>query len=142
MNFEVIIEQDENIFNALVSGVRLHNFANVGSETSKPLSVVCRDDCGSLIGGITGRTIYRQFLIDALWVEKSARGTGLGRKLMETAEVAAKARGCLAAQVDTLSFQAPEFYQKLGFEIIGEVSGVPESPDRYFLLKRYSQDHA
>jgi len=137
MIFEVLVEQDEHTLNALVSGVRSHNFANAGTETSKPLSVVCRDKGGSLIGGVAGRTIYKQFLIDVLWVEERARRTGLGRKLMEMAEIAARARGCLAAQVDTLSFQAPEFYQKLGFETVGKVSGVPDSPDRYFLLKRY-----
>lgn len=137
MFFEVSVKQDDHTLKTLVSGVRSHNFENAGAETSKPLSVVCRNNGGSLIGGVAGRTIYKQFLIDVLWVEQSARGAGLGRRLMEMAEIEAKERGCLAAQVDTLSFQAPEFYEKLGFETVGKVSGFPESPDRYFFLKRY-----
>jgi predicted N-acetyltransferase YhbS len=56
---------------------------------------------------------------------------------MEIAEREARARGCLTAQVDTLSFQAPVFYGKLGFEVIGKADGIPESPERYFLLKKY-----
>jgi predicted N-acetyltransferase YhbS len=139
VNFEVFSERDEQTLDALISGVRSYNFEKAGPETSKPLSVICRDECGSLIGGIAGKTIYRQFLIDVLWVDKGWRRTGLGRKLMEMAEIEARARGCLAAQVDTLSFQAPGFYEKLGFETIGKVSGIPESPERHFLLKRYEE---
>lgn len=86
---------------------------------------------------MAGRTIYRQFLIDVLWVADSHRGRGLARQLMALAESQARLRGCLAAQVDTLAFQAPDFYQKLGFEIVGKVEGVAQSPDRSFLLKRF-----
>jgi GNAT superfamily N-acetyltransferase len=137
VNFEVFSERNEQTLDALISGVRSYNFEKAGPETSKPLSVICRDECGSLIGGIAGRTIYRQFLIDVLWIEKGSRRTGLGRKLMEMAEIEARVRGCLAAQVDTLSFQGPGFYEKLGFETIGKVSGIPECPERHFLLKKY-----
>ncbi|MCL1140045.1 GNAT family N-acetyltransferase [Shewanella pneumatophori] len=56
---------------------------------------------------------------------------------MQYAETEAKNRGCIMAQVDTLSFQAPLFYQKLGFEIIGTVPATSKSPARYFLLKHY-----
>ena len=137
MKFEVLTEPNQQIFDALVAGVRAHNFEHVGTETSKPLSVISRREDGSLTGGLAGRTIYRQFLIEVVWVAKNSRGKGLGRALMERAEEEARARGCLAAQVDTLSFQAPVFYGKLGFEVIGKVSGISESPERYFLLKKY-----
>jgi hypothetical protein len=32
---------------------------------------------------------------------------------------------------------APGFYQKQGFDIIGEVPAIGDSPGRFFLLKRY-----
>ena len=72
-----------------------------------------------------------------MWVDEQQRGSGLGKELMQRAEVEAKNRGCIMAQVDTLSFQAPNFYQKLGFEIIGTVPATSKSPARYFLLKKY-----
>ncbi|WP_220759081.1 MULTISPECIES: GNAT family N-acetyltransferase [unclassified Shewanella] len=142
MNIDVIHEEAPSVFDALVEGVRQHNFAHMGVETSKPLSVVAHDSSdssgsGKLIGGVAGRTIYDNFLINVLWVDESVRGTGLGRELMQLAEIEAKSRGCTMAQVDTLSFQAPVFYQKLGFEIIGTVPSTAKSPERYFLLKRF-----
>ena len=100
--------------------------------------VVIRDDSGEIVGGIAGRTIYHQLLIEVLWVHDDKRGQGLGIQLMEVAEREAKARGCIAAQVDTLSFQAPKFYEKMGFQIVGKVADVKDSPDRYLLLKKFN----
>ena len=65
------------------------------------------------------------------------RGEGLGARLMNQAEDQAKLRGCRGAQVDTVSFQAPGFYEKLGFRIIGTVEGFPTGHDRHFLVKDY-----
>ncbi|CAM3432986.1 GNAT family N-acetyltransferase [Shewanella pealeana] len=144
VKIDVIHEEAQSVFDTLVDdlvdGVRQHNFAHMGPETSKPLAVVAHDDnntSGKLIGGVAGRTIYDNFLINVLWVDEAARGSGLGRQLMQLAEIEAKSRGCTMAQVDTLSFQAPAFYQKLGFEIIGTVPSTDKSPARYFLLKKY-----
>lgn len=139
MKLELLNEHDEALVDALVAGVRAHNFAHMGPERSQPLTIAARDADGALIGGVAGRTIYRQFLIDAAWVDERGRGTGLGRRLMALAEQEARSRGCLAAQVDTLAFQAPDFYRKLGFEVAGTVDGIAGSPARFFLLKRYPE---
>lgn len=137
MKIEIYNESQEEIFSVLVDSLRQFNFQMMGEERSQPLIVVMRDDSGEVVGGIAGRTIYHQLLIEVLWVHDDKRGQGLGIKLMEIAEREAQKRGCIAAQVDTLSFQAPKFYEKMGFKIVGKVSGVKNSPDRYFLLKHY-----
>ena len=137
MKFQVINEDDSAVFDTLIAGLKEHKYEHMGPEDTLPLSVVARDEDNKIIGGVSGRTIYKNFLIGIVWVDKETRGTGLGRKLMEFAEVEAKKRGCLVAQLDTLSFQAPDFYQKLGFDIVGTVPGFSGSPERYFLLKNY-----
>ncbi|TQV72117.1 GNAT family N-acetyltransferase [Aliikangiella marina] len=138
MHIAVYNEENSEIFETLVSELRQFNMSHMDNEKSKPLSVIATDDIGKIIGGVSGRTIYNQLLIEILWISESARGSGLGTNLMLRAESEAKARGCIAAQVDTLSFQAPKFYQKLGFEIVGKVADIPNSPERFFLVKRYS----
>ncbi|MCH4295409.1 GNAT family N-acetyltransferase [Shewanella sp. 3B26] len=135
--FSLFNEENQPLFDELVSGVRSFNHAHLGTEKAQPLLVCAKDDTGKLLGGIAGRTIYCQFLIEVLWVDDSCRQSGLGRELMAKAEAAARERGCIAAQVDTLAFQAPGFYQKQGFDIIGEVPAIGDSPGRFFLLKRY-----
>lgn len=138
MDIEIRHERDEACFNALAAGVREYNNHVMGEEVAKPLSVVARDQDGNLVAGVAGRTIYNHLLIEVVWVDKRQRGTGLGRSLMEQAEVEAKKRGCLSAEVDTLSFQAPGFYGKLGYEVVGKVAGIPKGHDRYFMLKRFN----
>ncbi len=137
MNIEVIHNDDPLIFETLVSGVREHNQSALGFESKQPLSVILRDDNQKIMGGVSGCTIYKHFLVNVLWVDKAARNQGIARKVMELAEKEAKERGCIAAQVDTLSIQAPDFYKKLGFEVKGKISGLTEDHDRYFLMKQY-----
>ncbi|KRW63883.1 GCN5 family acetyltransferase [Aeromonas allosaccharophila] len=137
INIKIHNEYQDEIFNSLVDNLRQFNFKKMGEERSQPLMVIIRNDNDEIVGGIAGRTIYHQLLIEVLWVHDDKRGQGLGIQLMEIAECEAKKRGCIAAQVDTLSFQAPKFYEKMGFKIVGNVSGVKDSPDRYFLLKHY-----
>lgn len=137
MNIEIYNESQEEIFSVLVDNLRKFNFKRMGEEHSQPLMVSIRNDNDEIVGGIAGRTIYHQLLIEVLWVHNDKRGQGLGIQLMEISEREAQKRGCIAAQVDTLSFQAPKFYEKMGFKIVGKVSGVKNSPDRYFLLKHY-----
>ncbi|PQJ66876.1 GNAT family N-acetyltransferase [Photobacterium angustum] len=137
MNFEILNDENALILETLISGVRKHNESTLGYEKKQSLSVIYRDEDNNLIGGITGFTIYKHFLINVLWVDEKERNKGIARKLMEHSEIEAKMRGCIAAQVDTLSIQAPNFYQKMGFEIKGKIPGFTESHDRYFLMKKY-----
>ncbi|MCL1124737.1 GNAT family N-acetyltransferase [Shewanella surugensis] len=136
---EIIHEENQAVLDELVSGVRQYNIDHMGDEKTKPLSVVARDHVGKLIGGVSGVTIYQHFLISVVWVDEVHRGTGLGAQLMMQAESEAKQRDCLVAQLDTLSFQAPTFYQKMGFEIVGTVPAFSNSPGRFFMMKRYDE---
>jgi hypothetical protein len=40
------------------------------------------------------------------------------------------------AYLDTFSFQAPDFYKKLGYEVFGELQDFPHGHQRYFMKKR------
>ncbi|WP_350433036.1 GNAT family N-acetyltransferase [Shewanella sp. H8] len=121
----------------LTTGLCQFNVEHLGDKTTEPLTIVARNDEGEIIGGVAGRTIYNNFLINVVWVDDLYRGKGLGQELMKIAEVVAIKRGCLIAQLDTLDFQAPRFYQKLGFNIIGTVPKFAGSPARYFMMKQY-----
>jgi ribosomal protein S18 acetylase RimI-like enzyme len=55
--------------------------------------------------------------IKYLLTNKERRGRGIARALMDHAFDFGKENVCHFAFVKIMSFQAPEFYQKLGFEI-------------------------
>jgi len=134
----VAIADNPELITTLIQGVREHTHQQLGDETPLPLLMEARSSTGELVGGIAGRTIYRKWLIDTLWVSEAYRGEGIGSQLMSAAAIA---RGCKMAQVDTLSIQAPNFYVKLGFFIAGVMPGFTGCPAQYFLIKNlYSNE--
>ena len=69
-------------------------------------------------------------------MREDRRRQGYGTRLMQAAEAEAVRRGCGKAMVDTDSFQAPGFYAKLGYEVLGEVEGYFGRMTRVHLRKR------
>jgi ribosomal protein S18 acetylase RimI-like enzyme len=63
------------------------------------------------------------------------RKQGLGSMLMGAVEKKAKSRGCQQIVLETHDFQAPGFYQKLGFEVIS-CQQLPSGHQYLTLLKR------
>ena len=63
------------------------------------------------------------------------RGQGLGKQLMEKAELRAKEKRCSLIHLNTFDFQAPEFYKKLGYTVFGELNNSPTGHKMYFLKK-------
>ncbi len=63
------------------------------------------------------------------------RGQSYGQRLLALAEEEARKRGAEYAYLDTLSFQAPEFYKKQGYEIFGTLEDFPKGHQRYFMTK-------
>ena len=92
-----------------------------------PLYVFVLDSAGTLMGGLKGRThrIPTWLEVTALWVDETVRGRGLGRQLMERAERLARSRGCLYARLATCDFNAPGFYEKLGYQLYGRLENCP-----------------
>ena len=125
-----------DIQDELIENVRAFNDDVLGKERSRPLAAIARDATGKLVGGVSGRTFYRWLLIEVVWVHEDRRGTGLGARLMAMAEAEAVERGCVGAQVDTVTFQAPGFYSRLGYEQIGQVDGFPPGHARHYFSKR------
>jgi len=101
-------------------------------EEERPLHVYALED-GRPVGGLVGRTWIGWLHIDLLWVRD--QGRGLGSRLLARAEELAAARGCVGVRVETWSFQAPGFYRKRGYRIVGEVPGYPAGAVDYTLIK-------
>jgi hypothetical protein len=51
-------------------------------------------------------------------------------------EGAAEERGCERAHLDTFSYQARPFYEKLGYRVFGELEDYPPGHTRFFLRKQ------
>ena len=112
------------------------NFAVTGYRDGKSLSCFLRDEHGALIAGIDGFTWGGYAWIDILWVDASLRGQGIGRRLLEAAEAEARARGCRTIALQTHGFQAPDFYPRFGYAIVGETTETPVGSNQLLFQKR------
>src|SRR5439155_14876748 len=87
------------------------------TEDIKRLAIFLRDGRNHVVGGILGWVYWGWLQIEFLWIKDDLRGMGYGKNLMVAAEKKALAMGCHHAYLETFSFQAPDFYKKLGYEI-------------------------
>ena len=131
MNYNPTEKETELIREALFE----FNREKVGDDGHTPLNIVEYDADGNLIGGILGGTYWGWMYVDILWVHEDHRGKGIGSKLLTEAENEAKARGCHHVHLDTMSWQAPEFYKKHGYTVIGILPDIPEGNQKYLLMK-------
>ncbi len=105
-------------------------------ESFKPLCLFVRDHDGEVLGGLLGLTYWGWLLIEILWLPEELRGEDLGSDLVDMAEKEALKRGCHSAYLDTLSHQAPSFYEKLGYEVFAVLEDFPPGHQKIFLKKR------
>ena len=119
----------------IAEGLDRFNDQQIGYGDRLPLAVVVKDpDSGDVLGN------YRAFIIRAavsrsLYLPEALRGTGLGSELLRRFEQEGRRRGCLSAVLYTISFQAPEFYQRHGWQRMGEVLCLPPGTSRIFMSK-------
>jgi GNAT superfamily N-acetyltransferase len=94
-----------------------------------------RDENNQIQGGCNGCNLYGCLYIDYLWMAESLRGKGYGTKLIKAAENFGKEKGCSFAAVNTMDWEALDFYKKLGYEVEFERHGFVNESVFYFLRK-------
>jgi GNAT superfamily N-acetyltransferase len=124
---------------AITHGLRAFNDPFMSRGDPTPFNVVLRDDNGAIVGGAMCETRWQWLYVDRLWISDSFRGGGFGSAVLKAAEDEARRRGCTKAYLDTLSFQARPFYEKLGWSVFGTQEDYPPGLTRYFLQKDLTQ---
>ncbi|HTC11803.1 MAG TPA: GNAT family N-acetyltransferase [Acetobacteraceae bacterium] len=123
---------------AMIEG-GLHDFNRLkaGYVDSRPLAVLVRDTATSkVVGGVLGKTTLGLLFIDLVFLPDATRGKGVGGAMMRLAEEEARRRGCSAAVLFTIWFQAPEFYARLGYQEVGRIACDPPGHTRICMQKR------
>jgi ribosomal protein S18 acetylase RimI-like enzyme len=92
------------------------NIKATGYFDGKLLAGTIQDDAGEIIAGINGYTWGGCCEIIHVWVHEQHRGQGLGTALVRSAESEAVCRDCEQVVLMTHSFQAPGFYEHLGYK--------------------------
>ena len=130
---EKVAAEDNRILGA---GIERHVRGLFPDSSVADVSFFLRDDAGTIVGGVAGN--YGSFgwlYIDQLWVSGDLRGQGYGTKLMAAIEGEAVRHGSNNVYLNTFSFEAPEFYKKLGYTVFAELEDFPPGHKRIFLRK-------
>ena len=120
---------------ALSQGLSDHALPYVAGPGFEPLGVFLRDEKGTILGGAWGHVNWNWLHLSFLWVSDVLRGGGYGRQLIEAIEQAAKERGCTYAHLDTFSFQARPFYERLGYEVFSTLDDYPHGHQKFLMKK-------
>jgi GNAT superfamily N-acetyltransferase len=112
-----------------------YNVATTGIDDGSMLIVSLRDEAGRLVGGLYGWTWGGCAFVDLLWVDEARRRTGLGSRLLASAEDEARSRGCTQVLLSTHTFQAPDFYAARGYREMGRYENYPEGGAQIHLAK-------
>ena len=117
-------------------GLSGHNVEHAGYWDTRPLAVLVQDpESGRTLGGLLGRTSLGLLFVDLVFLPAALRGRDIGSRILRMAEEEALRRGCRAAVLYTISFQAPGFYERHGWREFGRIDCDPPGTARVFMTK-------
>ena len=133
-----LVEDASALHKVVLEGIRGFNAALFANHPpGQDLAIaIHHPETHEPVGGLCGRTAGGWLAIELIFVPESFRGMGLATQLIAMAEEEAKRRGCHAAWLDTLNAKALTLYQRLGYEIFGELKDYPVGFSRFFLQKK------
>ncbi|MDE1187262.1 MAG: GNAT family N-acetyltransferase [Pantoea sp.] len=136
ISFEVCENPDSEQLFPIEEGLNHFNDSMTGMSDRKPLSVlITSSKTGEVFGGMQGRSSLGLLFIDLFYLPPELRGMGIGTEVLSRFEDEGRKRGCTAAFLYTISFQAPDFYKKHGWEEFGRIDCKPEGTSRIFMKK-------
>jgi GNAT superfamily N-acetyltransferase len=127
---------DPDTFEAIFHALDRASQGMIGAATPRLLVIPIHDDAGATIGGLWAVSLFQWLHLEMLLVPEPMRGQGVGSALVALAESEGLSRGCVGMFVDTFSFQAGPFYEKMGFSQFGALDDCPPGHRRLFFQKR------
>jgi len=103
--------------------------------SAHPFALFLRDEKHQIIAGCNGSVFFGVIYTDQLWVHPEHRKKGLGKRLMEQVHAYGTSKGCTLTTVANMDFQAPSFYQHLGYKVDFSRAGHHHGATCLFLSK-------
>jgi GNAT superfamily N-acetyltransferase len=116
---------------ALREKLHAHGVGATG-HTDGRLFVHAARDGDDILGAAAGHTWGGTCELAVLFVEPPQRGQGTGSALVRDVIALARERDCKQVLLATHSYQAPGFYEKLGFRLLFSIDDYPAGHAQLF----------
>ncbi len=97
---------------------------NVSAEKEE-FYYLAYDEEHNLLGGISGEFRWSWCYVSKLVIDPKYQGKKYGTFLLEYIEKIAKTKKQIGVKLKTFSYQAPKFYEQLGFKEYGRLEDCP-----------------
>ena len=135
-DIELRSEWDAELESFLAERIYDFNSQVTGLFDGKPFVASIEDDSDRLVAGATGHTWGGTCQVTYLWVDELHRGRGLGRALLHAVESEARLRRCAQVILFTHTFQAPGFYERLGYSRKAAIPNYPSGHAQLLYVKQ------
>lgn len=141
MQYKISQEQNEHkksLINKKLYEYNLKHFPIELRGRYQAINLFLTDENDLARGGILGEICWNWLEIHTLMIDEEIRGLGYGSKLLVEIEQIALNNNCDFIKVDTLSFQALDFYENHGYQVYGTLDNVGRDYKHYYLKKDLS----
>lgn len=130
-----LTDAERAVARRLLDEIGKFNLKATGIAEFHELLSVETDDAGELAAGVYGWSWGGTCWIEALWVREDMRRRRIGSRLLAAAEHEARRHGCEQLALETHTFQAPVFYERNGFAVVGALEDYPKGHSKLLLRK-------
>ena len=102
------------------------------------IAVFALDESGLIVGGVLGEIGCDWLYIRILVVQEELRSKGIGSNILKIAEKEGQKQNCVGVHLETLEFQAREFYESQGYTVFAVQENYPLMHKRYFMQKLFN----
>lgn len=115
----IAVDEISDVYYQIVKDGFLEQAINKGKIKKCPerLTLEMLDDDGNFVGMIACDIFYGCLYTDILYIDEVYRNKGYGAKLLQRAEEIAREKGATFATLQTMSWEAHDFYVSLGYEV-------------------------
>ncbi|MGE8205488.1 GNAT family N-acetyltransferase [Heyndrickxia sp. NPDC080065] len=141
MNINIIRELNNDHKSHINNQLFKYNLAHFPEDLRgryQEIHLFLKDEKNNVKGGLLGEICWNWLEIHTLIVDEDIRKEGYGTKLLLEIDRIALDNKCDFIKVDTLSFQALDFYKKHGYQLFGTLDNVGRDYQHYYLKKDLS----
>ncbi len=131
-----IIDLNESQVEYVEEQLDIYGEKFIPQKMSGTIQIGIEED-GRIVAGLDACvTAFKILYVSTVFVDENRRRKGYGRRLMAEMERRAKEMGVNTIRLDTFNWQGKEFYEALGYDIVGSYENADDGYAEYFFLKR------